>query len=96
MCKKRNSRRINLNRKIIRVDHCLATLLRIMNDNREVKTLASCCGHGRYPPTIVLRMKGISMPFEVFSGKMFITKNKRFYKKDKEGFYYIPEIQAEL
>ena len=29
--------------------------------------------------------------FELFSGKL-INRKKRFYKKDKEGYYYIPEV----
>ena len=30
------------------------------------------------------------MPYEYFSHQ-YILRKKRFYKKDKEGYYFIPE-----
>jgi len=52
-------------------------------------TLASCCGHGKYPETIVV--KTIYGMFEWNSG-VKIPRKKRFYIKDSEGIYYIPEV----
>jgi hypothetical protein len=89
MCK-RNSKRSRIGKKIIRVDGCLPVLLRLLNDNPSVKTLASCCGHGKYHPSVVARIEGFDFPTEIFSGT-FIQRKKRFYVKDKWGFYYIPE-----
>jgi len=55
----------------------------------NIETLASCCGHGKYPMTIVI--KGIlGYPLEIFSNKTILRK-KKFYKKDKDGYYFIPE-----
>jgi hypothetical protein len=51
--------------------------------------LACCCGHGRYPKTIVVKTCGYCI--EYFSGVM-LPRLKRFYRRDALGFYYIPEI----
>jgi hypothetical protein len=53
-----------------------------------IETLACCCGHGRYPMSIVIRRYGVIE--ELISGK-HIPRAKKFYKKDDEGYYYIPE-----
>lgn len=53
-----------------------------------IKTLGCCCGHGKYPMTIVIERYGLIE--EVISGKE-IPRKKEFYKMDCEGFYYIPE-----
>jgi len=90
MCK-RNSRQVMIGKRIIRVDSCLSVLVRLLNDNPDAKTLASCCGHGKYHPSIVVRIKGFDFPIELFSGVVMWRRKKRFYVKDKEGFYYIPE-----
>ena len=58
-----------------------------------IKTLACCCGHGKYPMTIVIdagREPGKVIPQEIFSG-IFIPRKKRFYIKTKAGHYVIPE-----
>ncbi|MDP4039850.1 MAG: hypothetical protein Q8P57_04710 [Candidatus Pacearchaeota archaeon] len=53
-------------------------------------TYACCCGHGKYPMTIIV--KNIKSEFvEIVSGKK-IPRKKRFYLKDKQGYYYIPEL----
>jgi len=33
------------------------------------------------------------MGFEVLS-KTYIPRNKKFYKKDKDGYYFIPEVSS--
>jgi hypothetical protein len=57
--------------------------------NGKCRTLACCCGHGRYPQTIVVQIED-SPPYEIFSQE-FIPRTRRFYRKDKDGYYYIPE-----
>lgn len=68
----------------------------------ELKIVACCCGHNKYPKTIVLKTRGHKgkvnhpgyaepMYFEHFSG-INIPRVRRFYKKDKQGYYYIPEV----
>lgn len=67
----------------------MATLVQAINQT-HLKTLGCCCGHGKYPMTIVV--KDVGGIYEYISGKP-IPRKKRFYlkEKDKEGFYYIPE-----
>ena len=70
--------------------HCIKTLNQLLDniEHKPYKILACCCGHNKYPMTIVMENpRGI---FELFSNKD-IPRKKKFYKKDKEGYYYIPE-----
>ncbi len=97
MCNSRNSTIIlikdagvqKLERAIVRkLDNCLAMIVSILNQN-GIQTLACCCGHGFYPMTLIANIRGF--PVEIFSGRR-IPRKKKFYKKDKNGYYYIPEI----
>ncbi len=38
----------------IGVDSCIAEFVQMLNDNGH-ETVASCCGHGKQPPSIILR-----------------------------------------
>ncbi len=81
MCKfniKNNSRRI---------DPCMKEDIKQLHII-ECETLACCCGHGKYPKTIIVRWGKEN--YEYFSERL-IPRKKRFYKKDKQGYYYIPE-----
>lgn len=69
------------------IDKDFAQIISILN-KKGIKTLGSCCGHGRYPPTIVADITGHRV--EIFSG-IEIPRKRKFYKKDKDGYYYIPE-----
>ena len=71
-----------------RLDPCIRILIDNMMDN--CNTVASCCGHGKYPMTIICEMNGEY--FDIVSDTE-IPRSKRFYKKDKQGYYYIPEVQ---
>lgn len=51
---------------------------------------ASCCGHGKYPMTIVCHIKPANYFLELIS-QQAIQRKIRFYKRDKEGYFYIPE-----
>ena len=88
----------------IRIDPCMQELVNGMNQSECIRTLSSCCGHGRYPPTIVYRykhdLKNIVSIKIMDKNKQFITfikinkkKGNRYYKKDKKGYYYIPEVK---
>ena len=57
-----------------------------LEDNYNI--LACCCGHKKYPMTIIVMFDG--MVFDLVSGAE-IQRKKKFYKKDKQGYYYIPE-----
>jgi len=98
MCQKRNSIKIWIHKKsngysCIRIDPCLVHVITLLNEkDSHLETLASCCGHGKYPMTIVVR--SVWKTWEVFSG-IELKRKKRFYVKDSEGFYYIPEVSKE-
>jgi len=102
MCKFAN------NTKHSRIDHCMRTFVILLShylEKHDVKVIACCCGHGVYPMTILIKGKpyepiGIKNPFkkvekeiiqDLFSGKI-IPRKRNFYKRDKKGIYYIPEV----
>ena len=74
-----------------RIDPCIKQFIENLNLTlpKYQKTLSSCCGHGKYPMTIIVGI-GENLRWEIVSGK-YINRKKRFYKKDKQGIYYIPE-----
>lgn len=85
MCKKGNPHKI---------DKCMNQLIRSLKV-LGVTTLASCCGHGKYPMSVVVAFNLQSFldgfhPWELFTGKT-IARKSRFYVKDKRGIYFIPE-----
>jgi len=92
MCKKRNSKNawIPHQKKIVKVDSCIANLIHALN-GVGYKTLACCCGHGIYNMSIVVENTEDCV-WEILSGTP-IYRKKRFYVKDKQGFYFIPEIK---
>ena len=72
------------------VDKCMAEKILWHNSkDGKCRTLACCCGHGKYPQTIIVQIEG-SLPFEIFSQK-FIPRKRNFYRRDEDGYYYIPE-----
>jgi len=66
-------------------------ILAMINLLTYYRTLGSCCGHGKYPMTVVVT-RGYGNPIEYFS-QIEIPRKRRFYKKDKKGYYYIPEVK---
>jgi len=70
------------------IDECMESILAHIHG----QVVASCCGHKKYPMTIVKKVGFKNDPsfLEIVSGKI-IPRKKKFYKKDKEGYYYIPE-----
>ena len=82
-----------LNKKsgLTRIDPCMNKLITYINSRVGQGVIVSCCcGHGKYPMTLV-EEKIDGFIIEVLSGRE-IPRKKRFYKKDKEGYYYIPEV----
>jgi len=61
----------------------------------HIKSVGCCCGHNKYPMTIVIQNTQNYRTWEFFTG-VDIPRKKRFYKKDKEGYYYIPEVVDKL
>jgi len=77
-----------------RIDKCMIKAIKtltIIFKHCKFKILACCCGHGKYPMTVVYQIPGGFMPMELFSGKA-IPRKRNFYKRDKQGYYYIPEV----
>ena len=75
-----------------RIDKCLISIIDNLNRSTKLKTLASCCGHGIYNSTIVVKDKKGNI-FEYYSNKPLNPKKRnRYYKKDNKGFYFIPEL----
>lgn len=71
-----------------RIDKCMRELIESLN-KKGIKTLACCCGHGKYPITVISKIKGKN--YELMS-KTLIPRKKRFYKRDKQGRFHIPEV----
>jgi len=76
-----------------KVDYCMVRLIERLGYmlHKDFKTVACCCGHSKYPKTIIIRNSNGNV-FELFTGKPIMRK-KRFYRKDKEGYYFIPEVE---
>lgn len=73
-----------------RVDRCIRGLIEALQSSTEFETLASCCGHGKYPMTIIARRRPDGAALDLMSGVQ-IPRRRNFYRKDAEGFYYLPE-----
>lgn len=75
-----------------RIDPCMGNLISFINGllPDEWKTVASCCGHRKYPMTIVVKTS-LDNIYEICSD-VYLDHKKKFYKKDKQGYYYIPEV----
>lgn len=94
MCQKQHY----CNRKI---DDCIQKSVKEINNDKfgRFKTLLSCCGHNKYSRTIIVKNKGSQCIFEWYTGIPLenFYKNgkirKRFYRKDKEGYYFLPEAE---
>jgi len=74
-----------------RIDPCMKNICKFIVENTNFKVLMCCCGHGKYPMSIVVKDIHYNQQFEIFSGVMLNDK-KRFYKRDKKGMYFIPEL----
>ncbi len=73
------------------VDKCMRDYINSLSYSLFFKTVACCCGHGKYSPTVICRdING--RVFDLMSDAV-IPRKRRFYRKDKQGFYYIPEVK---
>ena len=97
MCQERSSRYIEsklLRERFegtltFRVDSCMTHIIYYLN-HHGCKTLACCCGHGRYNMSIVHESPNGKI-WDLMTGTL-IPRKKRLYKKDSKGYYYIPEV----
>jgi hypothetical protein len=82
-----------------RIDPCIKGFIERLDSilPSYLKIVACCCGHEKYKMSIVIKQKWNTFPnsfYDLVSG-VSIPRIKRFYKKDKEGYYYIPEVVKE-
>ena len=88
MCKKTNYHGTSNTQ----IDKCIRPLVKFLQ-KAGWHTVASCCGHGKYPVTVICEeMEGSKVFTELFT-QTRIPRTRCFYKKDKEGFYFIPEVE---
>ncbi len=73
-----------------RIDPCMRNLISVLK-NKGFDVRACCCGHKKYQMTIICYEKLLDNYFDLMS-LIDIPRKKKFYKKDKDGFYYIPEV----
>jgi hypothetical protein len=60
--------------------------------NKDIyEIVACCCGHGKYEMSIVIKDIFTNKYYDLVSGAE-ISRHAKFYKRDSEGYYYIPEI----
>ena len=77
-----------------RIDPCMRNFietLNIMLEDSSLSIVACCCGHQKYSMTIIVKDYAIGKVFDLVSSKT-IHRKKKFYKRDKQGVYYIPEV----
>ena len=74
-----------------RIDKDIKEYVNAINQLTPFVTLGSCCGHNKYPRTIVVKHYKNDIIFEWYSGKT-IPRIRRFYARDDDGDYYIPEV----
>ncbi len=98
MCEKTNYKDSNT-----KIDKCMREeikgwrrAIKLLNPYLDdLKIVACCCGHGKFSKTIILRLKvdgdSEASYFDHFSG-VEIPRSRNFYKRDKQGYYYIPEV----
>ena len=88
MCKKVN----NHGTCNTRIDKCMRKFIKKLKYfcEDELKIVGCCCGHGKYPITVIVKYS-CGLVEELFTEKK-ISRTRRFYKRDKEGYYYIPEV----
>ena len=76
------------------IDRCMRNLIKFVFNpmvmTSEYECVACCCGHGKYPMSIVVRNRRTKEIGEICSAKI-LNRTRNFYKKDKQGYYYIPE-----
>ena len=72
-----------------RIDKCMENLMWCLYLWLVVPTVACCCGHGKYPMTILIKSE-YGKIIEIVSDKE-IPRKRNFYRKDKQEYYFIPE-----
>ena len=77
-----------------RIDRCMKNICGFIDKHTPFRVLACCCGHKKYPMSIIIQLRGFDTKIELFSNKI-IRRKRNFYRRDKQGYYYIPEVNGE-
>ncbi len=81
-----------------RIDPCMRPFIELLQLG-GAKTLSCCCGHGRYSTTVVFEYEGqalaVAYRAKFPSVAVILHRKKRFYKRDSDGVYFIPEVDNE-
>lgn len=79
-----------------RIDKCMKPLIHNLNlfFPSNIKVVACCCGHKKYSMTIIIDYKYGYKYFDLISD-IEIPRTRKFYVRDKQGYYYIPEVSEE-
>lgn len=78
------------------IDRCLRPLIDFLQDS-TYDTISSCCGHGKYPITIIVKERHNGRDvFKELLTQIEIPRKRRFYNRDKQGYYYIPEAVSKV
>ena len=74
------------------IDKCMRILIENLNEyfGYDLDILVCCCGHSKYLISIIVREYPSGRIYD-FCSNLDIPRKKRFYVKDKQGYYYIPE-----
>ena len=83
-----------------KIDPCIQELVHRINTTWKgiFETVSSCCGHGKYPTTVVVRNVLSGYYFEWFSKVRVVPKGKKklmIYKKDgprKRDYYFLSAL----
>ena len=83
------------------IDECIRDeIAYIIIKTSNIIPIMSCCGHGKYHKSFVVKVKETNEYCDFYSGIILHGLNKRrdsrkpFYKRDKQGYYFIPELEA--
>ncbi len=78
-----------------RIDPCLEIPLIVWEwaiNKKKIKLVGSCCGHEKYHKTLIAKKIKSGQAFDLISG-VPIPRKTKFYRKDKQGIYYVPEVE---
>ena len=97
MCEVGTMKEVIIQDKSISVDSCIAETVQMINTelSNKIKTLGCCCGHGKYPKTIVVKDLLTGINYEYFTKKI-IRRSRNLYYKDNEGIFHLPEVKTLL
>ena len=83
-----------------RIDKCMKQEIKdlnfwLRNTNSKLpkfKVVACCCGHDKYSKTILVKNTKSNLVLDWFTS-IQVPRTRNFYKRDKQGVYYIPEVE---